>query len=129
MQSLFLKFYAPPKGPDETCYLNRSHMNLLLSTHSNKQMICWVPSTGLLSLKKQTTKYEFSISNCPTTQGKRSQLNMVGCIHSLSMLLVWKRSETSHHLGDECQNFLQHWRIVSHFLTISSASAATTIIT
>ena len=49
-------------------------------------------------------------------------------MHSLSMLLVWKRSETSHHLGDERQNSLQHQRIVSRFLAISSASAATTII-
>ena len=35
-----------------------------------------------------------------------------GWVHSLSMLLVWKRSETSHHLVDERQNFLQHQRIV-----------------
>ena len=31
-------------------------------------IICWVPSTGLHSLKKQTKKYEVSISNYPTTQ-------------------------------------------------------------
>jgi len=29
-------------------------------------------------------------------------------ILSLSMLLVWRRSETSHYLGEERQNFLQN---------------------
>ena len=95
-------------------------------------MIRWVPGTGLFSLKKQTKRYEVSNSNCPTTQGKRSQLFLIvfryGWVHSLSMLLVWKRSETSHHLGDKRQNFLQHQRVVSRFLAISRASAATTII-
>ena len=38
--------------------------------HSNKQMIHWVPGTGLLSLKKLTKKYEFMILNWPYHPGK-----------------------------------------------------------
>ena len=41
------------------------------------------------------------------------------------MLKVWKGSETSHHLGDDCQNFLQHLGTISGLLAVSNASAAT----
>ena len=79
---------------------------------------------------KEIQSFEFKLPY--TTRGKRSQLFLIvfryGWVHNLSMLLVWKRSETSHHLGDERQIFLQHQRIVSRFLAISSVSAATTII-
>ena len=89
------------------------------------------PAQSCFLKKKQTKRYEVSNSNCLTTQGMRSQLFLIvfryGWVHSLSMLLVWKRSETSHYLGDERKDFLQHQRIVSRFLAISSTSAATTI--
>jgi len=55
MQNLCLKFPAPRKGLNETCHLAKSYLKLLQfkSTHSNKQMICWIFGTGLLSLKQQ----------------------------------------------------------------------------
>jgi len=64
-QNLFLKFPAPRKGQNETFHLARSYLELLQlkSTHSNKQMICWIFGTELLSLKQQKNKHEFSNSS------------------------------------------------------------------
>jgi len=80
MQSLFLKFPAPPKGLDETCHLARSYLELLQLkiTHSNEQMICWIFSTGLLSLKQQKNQHKISISSWSTSQDKKSQLFLTG---------------------------------------------------
>jgi len=107
-QNLFLKIGAPHKGPSETCYLARYYLELLQlkGTHSNKQIIHWVPGTRLLSFKHHETKHSFSNSNCPTSQDKKSQLFLiVKWVHNLSILLVWKGLETSHHVGEECQKF------------------------
>ena len=49
-------------------------------------------------------------------------------MHSLSMLLVWKGSETSHHLGEERQNFRASFQgILSMVQVLSSTSDATLV--
>ena len=45
-------------------------------------------------------------------------------MYSLSTLLVWKGSETSHHLGDDRENF-----VVSYFALLAMLIAFTIIIT
>ena len=68
MVSSLILCLAPYKGPDETCYIAKSYLELLYikSIHSNKQMTDWMPGTGLPSLKKLIKKHY------PTIQDKFS---------------------------------------------------------
>ena len=73
-------------------------------------MICWIFGTGLLSLKQQKNKHEFwNQVVLPAKIRKFLTEFGLGGVRSLSMLLVWWGSETSHHLGEERQNFVIHF--------------------
>jgi len=80
----------------------------------------------LLNLQNKIQTFKFKLPYHPR-QEKPNNLTVFwqGRVHSLSMLSVWKGFETSHHLGEERQNFLQYLVIVLCLSAISNASAAT----
>ena len=83
-----------------------SRVDVVKSPHSNKQMICYIHGTGLLSFKNYKTKHKLSNSICPTSQDKKSQIfftqyyDKVGCKiclccksgKDLRLLTIWVTS-------------------------------------